>query len=211
MGLDIYGHLHPKTRERKADESLNEYYNAISDADDEKTKQVAQKEIADGIAHIKTVEETGKVYPYIYEQFAKDMEKYFPYDHQRKELKDAKTSADIEAWAEKINWDQFYKPCDFYFRKVNCIYAYFADRLEDEIAEVTKDDVTDIISRATKVLAERDEETSMSTLPTQGGFFFGSTDYDEWYYQDMVDIIKQFSELLLKWKYGESCYILMSW
>lgn len=32
-------------------------------------------------------------------------------------------------------------------------------------------------------------------LPTQGGFFFGSTDYDEWYLRDVEDTIKQLDRI----------------
>ena len=32
-------------------------------------------------------------------------------------------------------------------------------------------------------------------LPTQSGFFFGSTDYDEWYIQDLKDTIDQLTHV----------------
>jgi hypothetical protein len=33
----------------------------------------------------------------------------------------------------------------------------------------------------------KDPSRAMELLPTQEGFFFGSTDYDEWYYEDLVE------------------------
>lgn len=33
-------------------------------------------------------------------------------------------------------------------------------------------------------------------LPTQGGFFFGSTDYDEWYIKDLENTVKMITEVL---------------
>lgn len=39
------------------------------------------------------------------------------------------------------------------------------------------------------------EEENLN-LPTQGGFFFGSTEYDEYYYKDLQDTVKMLEELL---------------
>ena len=33
-------------------------------------------------------------------------------------------------------------------------------------------------------------------LPTQGGFFFGSTEYDQWYYADVKDTIEIIEKVL---------------
>jgi hypothetical protein len=33
-------------------------------------------------------------------------------------------------------------------------------------------------------------------LPTQGGFFFGSTDYDEWYFDDIKNTVKKIKKVL---------------
>ena len=39
-------------------------------------------------------------------------------------------------------------------------------------------------------------EECAAILPTQGGFFFGSTDYDEYYIQDLETTIKIITEVL---------------
>jgi hypothetical protein len=39
-------------------------------------------------------------------------------------------------------------------------------------------------------------EIAASVLPTQSGFFFGNTDYDEYYLQDLRDTIEQIEPLL---------------
>lgn len=41
-----------------------------------------------------------------------------------------------------------------------------------------------------------DTSLAEELLPTQSGFFFGGTEYDDWYYQDIVETIKTFEELL---------------
>lgn len=63
-------------------------------------------------------------------------------------------------------------------------------------------------TRPGKVLANPD--TAADLLPTQDGFFFGSTDYDEYYMQDIestIDII----EPLLEKEEQDTFYYQSSW
>jgi hypothetical protein len=49
-------------------------------------------------------------------------------------------------------------------------------------------------------------------LPTRAGFFFGSTDYDEWYFKDVEDVRKQFKKLLDGFNEDtDVIYVIMSW
>ena len=211
MGLDIFGHLYKKTRTRNEDESLRDYMSELEEQADKASMEEAKAAIKKGIADMKKAKKEGKLFPFAFSDFDYAMKLYFPYDFQRNGLKDAKDIKTVEEWAKKIDWKTYYKPCDFYFRKVNCIYAYFQDRLEEEACEVTKEDVIDIMERATKVLAAHNQETAKELLPTQAGFFFGSTDYDDWYYYDMKEILKEFGELLMRWKEDDICFVDMSW
>jgi len=47
-------------------------------------------------------------------------------------------------------------------------------------------------------------------LPTASGFFFGGTDYDDWYYDQVCNTIKLFEELLEE-EEGGSFYYQASW
>ena len=42
----------------------------------------------------------------------------------------------------------------------------------------------------------KDPSVAMELLPTTSGFFFGSTDYDEWYLEDIESTIEQITEIL---------------
>ena len=53
-----------------------------------------------------------------------------------------------------------------------------------------------------------DETLAKQLLPTGAGFFFGSTDYDEGYIQDLEDTIKQLDPLV---KEGGYYYYSASW
>lgn len=54
-------------------------------------------------------------------------------------------------------------------------------------------------------------DVASDILPTQAGFFFGSTDYDGWYLWKVKSCISQFKKLLRTWKDGEYVYNYMSW
>ena len=101
-----------------------------------------------------------------------------------------------------------------YFRKVNCLYGYFEDEMEDEcLAFVGKYDVVDIINKAESIIQKAKEkpndqqEFAEDTLPTCSGFFFGSTDYDEWYLKGLEEIIGKFSSVLDDWD-DDSIYVI---
>ena len=52
------------------------------------------------------------------------------------------------------------------------------------------------------------QELAAKLLPTTSGFFFGSTDYDQWYYDDIVRTHKVLGELMQepKWDYADYVY-----
>jgi hypothetical protein len=63
---------------------------------------------------------------------------------------------------------------------------------------------------------ELDEFTKQNLLgnilPTTSGFFFGSTEYDEWYFKDVEDVRDKFSKLLdeIDWS-NETLYMHCWW
>ena len=56
------------------------------------------------------------------------------------------------------------------------------------------------------------EEEIADILPTQSGFFFGSTNYDEYYLEDIEYTKKELEKLLETFNFDEyDCYYLASW
>lgn len=103
-----------------------------------------------------------------------------------------------------------YREDDAYFRKVNFLYRYFEDKLEDECCFVTIDEIDDIIDRCNMV--QENHELAEELLPTRAGFFFGSTDYDEYYFQDLDDVVTQLTALKKDFDYhNDVVYVVMSW
>ena len=73
-----------------------------------------------------------------------------------------------------------------YWRKANQIHAWFVKNVqggEDNCGEyyVSHEKLKSLLDLVNKALAERNP----NLLPPQAGFFFGGTDIDEWYWQDL--------------------------
>lgn len=86
-----------------------------------------------------------------------------------------------------------------YWRKANHIHDWFVREIqdgEDDCKEycVSRDKIQELISTCKTVLQQ--PERGMELLPTKSGFFFGSTDYDEHYYNDLRRTIDQLQPLL---------------
>ena len=83
-----------------------------------------------------------------------------------------------------------------YWRKANQIHNWFVENVQDGVddcdyhREVTKEDLEELLDICHEILCNPD--VAELRLPTQGGFFFGSTEYDDWYISDIkhtMDII----------------------
>jgi hypothetical protein len=84
-----------------------------------------------------------------------------------------------------------------YWRKCNQIHKWFVDNVqngEDDCGEyyVSHEQLKELLRLCTLALTNKDP----NLLPTQGGFFFGSTDIDEWYWQDLMYTIQQLQPLI---------------
>lgn len=118
---------------------------------------------------------------------------------------------ELEAKIEK-EIEMSYEEYDAYFRKVNFLFAYFENigkMIDQWFAFVDKEDVDDIIDRCERVL--KDHKLATELLPTQSGFFFGSTDYNEWYFNDVKDCLRQMKKYRKLLKEGVTGYVIFSW
>lgn len=83
-----------------------------------------------------------------------------------------------------------------YWRKVNHIHKWFVDNCGEGVDEcqeiyVRKEDLMALRSTCMEVLANRgDEEKVSELLPCSDGFFFGSTEYDDYYYDSVERTIE---------------------
>lgn len=86
-----------------------------------------------------------------------------------------------------------------YWRKENAIHQWFVDNCQDGVDDcrlsyVSRDQLKELLSICVRVVDN--PGTASELMPTQGGFFFGSTDYDDWYYKGLKATIDKIAELL---------------
>jgi len=86
-----------------------------------------------------------------------------------------------------------------YWRKANAIHKWFVDNCqdgEDDCREtyVSEEQLTALLNVCKQVKANH--KLSESLLPPSAGFFFGGTEIDEGYFEDLDDTIKIIEDLL---------------
>ena len=88
-----------------------------------------------------------------------------------------------------------------YWRKANAIHKWFVDNVQDGQDDcrsyyVSRDKLRNLLEVCETVL--KDNSRVEELLPSQSGFFFGGTDYDEWYFNDLLYTRDKIDELLSK-------------
>lgn len=106
-----------------------------------------------------------------------------------------------EEWDKDFNVTKkhqriFTREC--YWRKANQIHRWFVENVqygEDDCHEyeVTREQLHELKKVCEEV--KNNPEKAEELLPTQSGFFFGSTEYDEMYFYDINDTINQLNAL----------------
>jgi hypothetical protein len=101
------------------------------------------------------------------------------------------------------------------WRKANAIHKWFVDNVQDGVDDcgkykVTKEHLIQLHNTCNNILV--DPNLAEQLLPTQSGFFFGNTDYDMWYYND-IEKTKHAIDEILEYKpyYLEELYYSSSW
>lgn len=90
-----------------------------------------------------------------------------------------------------------------YWRKANQIRRWFVDHLNDfdpsdNLGEydVSREVLQDLIDDIDYVLEDESIERAEEVMPTNSGFFFGSTEYDEHYFDSLRYTREQIQEIL---------------
>jgi hypothetical protein len=88
-----------------------------------------------------------------------------------------------------------------YWRKANQIHSWFVQNVqggEDECQphHVSREQLRDLRDLCAKLVREKDYAAAENALTPMGGFFFGSTEIDEWYWKDLEDTVTQLDRVL---------------
>ena len=97
-----------------------------------------------------------------------------------------------------------------YWRKANAIHQWFVDNVQDGdddckrycVAEETLSELIEICKKVVKIASQKgiSQEEKVKKweklLPTQGGFFFGDTEYQDYYIEECKRTAKALEEYL---------------
>lgn len=102
-----------------------------------------------------------------------------------------KSEVDIIWDPRSITRQTFYKVG--YWRKANAIHSWFVENCGKGIdncqeIRVDSEDLKALLKLCREVLADHSKASTL--LATHDGFFFGSTEYDEWYFEDIEATVK---------------------
>lgn len=94
-----------------------------------------------------------------------------------------------------------------YWRKANAIHKWFVENIqggvdECQLAHVSREKLQELKDACDEVLGNATKAKDL--LPTQGGFFFGETEYDEWYHDEVKHTADMLGELLANPKFVDS-------
>jgi hypothetical protein len=86
-----------------------------------------------------------------------------------------------------------------YWRKSNQIHQWFVENVQDGVDNcgeyyVSAEKLRELLALCKAV--QNQPEVAEEVLPTASGFFFGGTEYDEWYYKDIENTIQILNEAL---------------
>lgn len=107
-----------------------------------------------------------------------------------------------------------------YFRKVNFLMAFFNYEGNCEYKEITRKQLRELKDKCFAVYTLKPGDGVMTdeiikkcseTLPTQAGFFFGNTNYDEWYFQEVKEVLEWVSGVLEDLKRTEVVLMYCWW
>ena len=99
-----------------------------------------------------------------------------------------------------------------YWRKANAIHGWFVENIqdgEDNCNEyyVEREQLEELLAECVSALTSRNN----NILPPKEGFFFGSTEVDEWYWQDLENTVKGLERALTLPEKEYAFYYQSSW
>lgn len=88
-----------------------------------------------------------------------------------------------------------------YWRKANAIHNWFVENVQDgedncRSYPVSREELQVLLNLCNEVCKDRNSANEL--LPSVEGFFFGGTEYDEWYFGSVEETINQLSNILEK-------------
>jgi hypothetical protein len=102
-----------------------------------------------------------------------------------------------------------------YWRKANQIHRWFVQNVQNGVDDcgeykVTAEQLIQLRDECNQVL--NDHSLAEELLPAQSGFFFGNTNYDDWYYNNVDYTVEIINDILENKQYClDDLYYSSSW
>jgi len=90
-----------------------------------------------------------------------------------------------------------------YWRKANAIHDYFVRECQNGVDEcqetyIERDSLIELRDKCLELIKNKgNNDLASKLLPTAEGFFFGGTEYDDWYWQEIENTYKLLTDLLI--------------
>jgi hypothetical protein len=87
-----------------------------------------------------------------------------------------------------------------YWRKANAVHKWFVQNVQDGVDEcqlsqpVDLEKLAGLVATCKEILADHSKADQL--LTTEDGFFFGGTEYDEWYFDGLQQTVDQLEPLI---------------
>jgi CRISPR/Cas system-associated endoribonuclease Cas2 len=116
----------------------------------------------------------------------------------------------VKVRGEYLNWYSIFEQVG-YLRKANAIHHFFVQECQNGVDEcqlsiVKKTHLKDLLKRCKRAMSLKDiylndgiikdGEGIETFLPTTSGFFFGGTEFNEWYFNDVEETIDLITKVL---------------
>ena len=105
-----------------------------------------------------------------------------------------------------------------YWRKVNAVHNWFVNTCANGVDEcqqipVTRSNLLALRDAVSMIASKKNPALAQEFLPTQSGFFFGSTEYDDYYWSDMQYTADELNRVLSETTddYGIDFFYQASW
>jgi hypothetical protein len=109
-----------------------------------------------------------------------------------------------DLWQDLNSWS---------WRKANAVHNWMVENVQDGkddcgLYEVFPTQITKLRGVVEKIIA--DPLQAPHLLPTASGFFFGSTEYDDWYMEDLELTLENLNEMMHEYKLGPTRFFYTS-
>jgi len=97
-----------------------------------------------------------------------------------------------------------------YWRKANHFHLWFVENVQEGVDDcglynVTLDQLKNLRDLCEEVINNRDKAKEL--LPTQAGFFFGGQDYDEYYFESVIETYNNLRNIIDNYPSGTLFYV----